>query len=104
MLSNVKSRGLALLATVALLGGTAWIASGTTGAYFSDTHTGAIGGDASHWADGPPRGWRSGRTRTSNSPGPVPRCAGPSTRWGAGSVTRVFWMTRRMSGCSPWPR
>lgn len=44
MLNSVKTRGLALLATVALLGGTAWIASGTTGAYFSDTHTGAISG------------------------------------------------------------
>lgn len=44
MLNSVKTRGLALLATVALLGGTAWIASGTTGAYFSDTHTGSIAG------------------------------------------------------------
>jgi len=44
MLKTVKTRGLALLATVALLGGTAWIAAGTTGAYFSDTHTGAING------------------------------------------------------------
>jgi len=44
MLKTVKSRGLALLATVALLGGTAWVASSTTGAYFSDTHTGSIGG------------------------------------------------------------
>lgn len=44
MLKTVKSRGLALLATVALLGGTAWIASGTTGAYFSDTQSGAING------------------------------------------------------------
>jgi hypothetical protein len=44
MLKTVKTRGLALLATVALLGGTAWIAAGTTGAYFSDTHTGTING------------------------------------------------------------
>jgi hypothetical protein len=44
MLKSVKSRGLALLATVALLGGTAWVATATTGAYFSDTHTGAISG------------------------------------------------------------
>ncbi len=44
MLNTVKTRGLALLATVALLGGTAWIATGTTGAYFSDTHTGSISG------------------------------------------------------------
>src|SRR6185312_7866009 len=44
MLKTVKSRGLALVATVALLGGTAWVASSTTGAYFSDTHTGSISG------------------------------------------------------------
>lgn len=44
MQKSVKVRGLALLATVALLGGTAWIATATTGAYFSDTHTGAISG------------------------------------------------------------
>ena len=44
MLKSVKSRGLALLATVALLGGTAWVATATTGAYFSDTHTGSISG------------------------------------------------------------
>lgn len=44
MLKTIKSRGLALVATVALLGGTAWIAAGTTGAYFSDTHDGAING------------------------------------------------------------
>jgi hypothetical protein len=44
MQKSVKVRGLALLATVALLGGTAWIATATTGAYFSDTQSGAIGG------------------------------------------------------------
>ena len=44
MQKSVKTRGLALLATVALLGGTAWIATATTGAYFSDTHTGEING------------------------------------------------------------
>lgn len=44
MLKNVKVKGLSLVATVAVLGGTAWIAAGTTGAYFSDTHTGSITG------------------------------------------------------------
>lgn len=44
MLRNVKIKGTALVATVALLGGTAWIAAGTTGAYFSDTHGGSISG------------------------------------------------------------
>lgn len=44
MLRIVKVKGLALLATVALLGGTAWVAAGTTGAYFSDTHSGSITG------------------------------------------------------------
>lgn len=44
MFRNVKSKGLALVATVAMLGGTAWIAAGTTGAYFSDTHNGSITG------------------------------------------------------------
>ena len=44
MLRNVKVKGLALVATVALLGGTAWVAAGTTGAYFSDTHSGSING------------------------------------------------------------
>ena len=44
MLRNVKVKGLALVATVALLGGTAWVAAGTTGAYFSDMHGGSITG------------------------------------------------------------
>ncbi|MEO7006711.1 MAG: hypothetical protein ABI065_06730 [Terrimesophilobacter sp.] len=39
-----KARGLAFVATLALLGGTVWIAAGTTGAYFSDTHDGTISG------------------------------------------------------------
>jgi hypothetical protein len=39
-----KSKVLALVASVALLGGTAFVASGSTGAYFSDTHSGSITG------------------------------------------------------------
>lgn len=44
MSKTLKTRAVALLATVTLLGGTAWIAAGTTGAYFSDTHSGTISG------------------------------------------------------------
>jgi len=44
MLQKFKTRGTALVATVALLGGTAWIAAGSTGAYFSDTNVGDITG------------------------------------------------------------
>lgn len=44
MSKSMKIRGAAVLGTVALLGGTAYVASGSTGAYFSDTHTGAISG------------------------------------------------------------
>ena len=44
MLQRFKTRGTALVATVALLGGTAWIAAGSTGAYFSDTNVGDITG------------------------------------------------------------
>ena len=40
----LKTRGVAFVATLALLGGTVWIAAGTTGAYFSDTHSGTISG------------------------------------------------------------
>jgi hypothetical protein len=40
----LKARGVAFVATLALLGGTVWIAAGTTGAYFSDTHGGTISG------------------------------------------------------------
>jgi hypothetical protein len=39
-----KARSVAFVATLALLGGTVWIAAGTTGAYFSDTHSGTIHG------------------------------------------------------------
>jgi hypothetical protein len=41
---SMKIRSAAIVGTVALLGGTAYVASGSTGAYFSDTHTGAISG------------------------------------------------------------
>jgi hypothetical protein len=41
---SMKVRCAAVVGTVALLGGTAFVASGSTGAYFSDTHTGAISG------------------------------------------------------------
>jgi hypothetical protein len=44
MSKTLKTRAVALLATASLLGGTAWIAAGTTGAYFSDTHDGTITG------------------------------------------------------------
>lgn len=44
MIKKFPVKGLALVATVAMLGGTAWIAAGTTGAYFSDTHSGSISG------------------------------------------------------------
>jgi hypothetical protein len=44
MLKNLKIKGVALVASVALLGGTAWLAAGATGAYFSDTHSGTISG------------------------------------------------------------
>jgi hypothetical protein len=44
MLKSLKFKGAALAVSVALLGGTAWLAAGATGAYFSDTHTGAITG------------------------------------------------------------
>ncbi len=41
---GTKFRVLTLMATVAMLGGTAFVASGSTGAYFSDTHAGGIAG------------------------------------------------------------
>jgi hypothetical protein len=44
MLNSLKIKGAAIAASVALLGGTAWLAAGSTGAYFSDTHTGSITG------------------------------------------------------------
>jgi len=44
MFTSLKLRGVALIATVALLGGTAMIASGATGAYFSETHSGTVTG------------------------------------------------------------
>jgi len=44
MNGNWKIRAAALTATVALLGGTAVIASGATGAYFTDTQPGTISG------------------------------------------------------------
>jgi hypothetical protein len=44
MTKKVKVKCAAIVGTAALLGGTAFIASGSTGAYFSDTHTGAITG------------------------------------------------------------
>jgi hypothetical protein len=44
MTKNVKGKCAAIVGTAALLGGTAFVASGSTGAYFSDTHTGAISG------------------------------------------------------------
>jgi hypothetical protein len=40
----MKRRALTLVATIGLLGATAFVASGSTGAYFSDTHTGVITG------------------------------------------------------------
>jgi hypothetical protein len=44
MTTRMKVKGVAMVGTVALLGGAAFVASGSTGAYFSDTHTGSIGG------------------------------------------------------------
>lgn len=44
MLKSFTSKGIALVSSVALLGGAAWLAAGTTGAYFSDTHDGTISG------------------------------------------------------------
>lgn len=44
MFTSLKLRGVALIATVALLGGTAMIASGATGAYFSESHSGVVTG------------------------------------------------------------
>jgi hypothetical protein len=44
MLKSLKFKGAALAVSVALLGGTAWLAAGATGAYFSDTHNGTISG------------------------------------------------------------
>jgi hypothetical protein len=44
MFAKLPAKGIALVASVALLGGAAWLAAGTTGAYFSDTHTGTISG------------------------------------------------------------
>jgi hypothetical protein len=44
MTKSVKVKCAAIVGTAALLGGTAFVASGSTGAYFSDTHTGAISG------------------------------------------------------------
>jgi len=44
MFASLKFKGVALIATVALLGGTAMVASGATGAYFSETHTGVVTG------------------------------------------------------------
>lgn len=44
MKMHVKTRVITLVATISLLGGTAFIASGSTGAYFSDTQNGNVGG------------------------------------------------------------
>ena len=44
MKMNMKMRVLTLVATMGLLGGTALVASGSTGAYFSDSVTGGITG------------------------------------------------------------
>jgi len=44
MKMTMKVRVLTLVATIALLGGTAFVASGSTGAYFSDSVNGAISG------------------------------------------------------------
>jgi hypothetical protein len=44
MTKSVKVKCAAIVGTVGLLGATAFVASGQTGAYFSDTHTGSIGG------------------------------------------------------------
>jgi predicted ribosomally synthesized peptide with SipW-like signal peptide len=45
MFTIIKKRGVALVASVALLGGAAWLAAGSTGAYFSDTKTGSVSGN-----------------------------------------------------------
>jgi len=42
---SMKVRVITLVASVALLGGTAIVASGQTGAFFSDSHSGNIGGN-----------------------------------------------------------
>lgn len=44
MPTSLKVKAVSLAASVALLGGTAFLASGATGAYFSDTHSGSISG------------------------------------------------------------
>jgi hypothetical protein len=44
MTKSVKVKCAALVGTVGLLGAAAFVASGSTGAYFSDTHTGSISG------------------------------------------------------------
>ncbi|GAB3135388.1 hypothetical protein [Marisediminicola antarctica] len=44
MLKKFTARGTALVASIALLGGAAFVASGTTGAYFSDTKQGVVTG------------------------------------------------------------
>jgi hypothetical protein len=44
MPKSLKLKALSIAASVALLGGTAFLASGATGAYFSDMHPGNISG------------------------------------------------------------
>jgi hypothetical protein len=44
MTKSMKVRCAAIVGTVGLVGATAFVASGQTGAYFSDTHTGSISG------------------------------------------------------------
>ena len=44
MFKRFRTRGTALVASIALLGGAAFVASGTTGAYFSDTKQGVVNG------------------------------------------------------------
>lgn len=44
MPKHFKVKALSIAASIAMLGGTAFLASGATGAYFSDTHSGAISG------------------------------------------------------------
>ncbi len=44
MPKNIKRRVVALVGSVALLGGAAWMAAGSTGAYFSDTQSGTVSG------------------------------------------------------------
>jgi len=39
-----RLRSVALIATIAMMGATAFVASGATGAYFSDTHSGVVTG------------------------------------------------------------